>query len=42
MFLYMLLNISYLIKFDIKFYNLGFLIFFLRLELKGELFVFVD
>lgn len=42
MFSYMLPNTSYLTKFDTRFYNPGFLIFFPRSELKGELPVFVD
>ncbi|WP_025724571.1 nucleoside kinase [Acholeplasma granularum] len=42
MFSYMLPNTGYLTKFDTKFYNPGFLIFFPRSELKGELPVFVD
>lgn len=42
MFSYMLPNTSYLTKFDTKFYSPGFLIFFPRSELKGELPTFVD
>ena len=42
MFSYMLPNTSYLTKFDTKFYNPGFLLFFPRSELKGELPNFVD
>src|SRR5690554_6826399 len=42
MFSYMLPNTSYITKFDTKFYSPGFLIFFPRSELKGELPVFVD
>src|SRR5690554_2295769 len=42
MFSYMLPNTSYLTKFDTRFYNPGFLIFFPRSELKGELPPFVD
>jgi len=42
MFSYMLPNTSYLTKFNTRFYNPGFLIFFPRSELKGELPQFVD
>ncbi len=42
MFSYMLPNTSYLTKFNTRFYNPGFLIFFPRSELKGELPAFVD
>lgn len=42
MFSYMLPNTSYLTKFSTKFYAPGFLIFFPRAELKGELPEFVD
>lgn len=42
MFSYMLPNTSYLDKFDVKYYAPGFLIFYPRAELKGELPDFID
>ncbi|VEU82616.1 nucleoside kinase [Acholeplasma hippikon] len=42
MFSYMLPNTSYLTKFETKYYHPGFLIFFPRAELKGELPEFID
>lgn len=42
MFSYMLPNTSYLGQFDVKFYSPGFLIFYPRAELKGNLPEFID